>query len=435
MKFEFNKKYLVGLLVIILLVGFICYGESREKVVTNLDKSDDSVGISTIRNVSKNTKKDKAEIKKEEKEKDKDKEKTDDKEDADTKEGEKKEAATEKGSSDDVVVIDGVTYKGYKGPVQGEIKYKEGRPAKQNSVERKASGDIQSPYKVDLVVTKDFGHNKMFAKNVGLVKDEVGMEVLFRNLDIQTAYGGGFVNAINGLESKFTFYTGSQRKKLDWFYWVNGILAPIGIAEYRPQPGDTIWWDYHDWSTTMFIPSVIGSYPQPFKSGFWGKNPGTVIMYTDGFKGGAENLKKSLIAKGVKKIDTVPYNPSLLGNDKRYIIVLGPWDEISAQSQLLQKVNKKSKFKGVYVEFSDGKLHSLDFKGNIKGSYSSGAGAIYTYADGIGSLNPIWLVTGIDESGTKRALNVLLSRPGAIKMYFGAVITPSNQVINVPYLN
>jgi hypothetical protein len=45
-----------------------------------------------------------------------------------------------------------------------------------------------------------------------MVKDEVGMEVLFRNLDIQTGYGGGFVNAINGIESKYTFFTGDERK-------------------------------------------------------------------------------------------------------------------------------------------------------------------------------------------------------------------------------
>lgn len=114
-------------------------------------------------------------------------------------------------------------YKGYKGPVQGEIKYQEGRPAKQNSQNLKASGDIGSPYHVDLIVTKDFGHNKMFSQNVGLVKDEVGMEVLFRNLDIQTAYGGGFVNAINGLESKYTFFSGADRKKKIGF---------IGLMEY-----------------------------------------------------------------------------------------------------------------------------------------------------------------------------------------------------------
>lgn len=332
------------------------------------------------------------------------------------------------------VVIDNVTYTSYKGPVQGEIKYNEGTPAEENSGAYKASGDIGSPYHINLIVTSDFGHTKMFGKNVGLVKDEVGMEVMFRNLDIQTAYGGGFVNSINGLESKFTFFTGSDRKKHDWFYWVNGILAPIGIGEYRPQPDDEIWWDYHDWSMTMFIPAVIGSYPQPFKNGFWGKNPGTVIMYTKEFKDGAEKLKKSLVSQGVKEVDITPYASRVLEKPTRYYILLGKWDDLSKESELLQKTNKKSKLVGVYAKFEDDKLHSLNFKGKIIKSYDKKAGAIYASAAGMGSTNPIWFVTGIDEEGVGLALNVLINESEAIKQHFGAVITEEG-IENVPYLN
>ncbi|QZY55682.1 DUF4430 domain-containing protein [Crassaminicella profunda] len=332
-----------------------------------------------------------------------------------------------------VVVIDGVTYKNYKGPVQGEIKYKEGRPASQNSKVRKASGDIESPYHVNLVVTTDFGHKKVYAKNVGLVKDEVGMEILFRNLDIQTAYGGGFVNAINGIESKFTFYTGKNRKKQDWFYWVNGILAPVGVAEYRPSPGDVVWWDYHDWGTTMFAPAVIGSYPQPFKSGFWGKNPGTVIMYADGYKDEAEKLKASLMKQGVKQIDLSFFNPKVLEKPKKYYILLGTWDKLSQKSQLMKDINRKNKLIGTYVKFEGGKVKALDFKGKSRASYDH-AGAIYAYAAGIGSVCPIWMVTGTDDEGVKKALDVLLNKPKAIDKHFSAVIS-KNGIENVPYVN
>lgn len=332
------------------------------------------------------------------------------------------------------VVIDSVTYTGYKGPVQGEVKYNQGTPAKENSQNYKASGDIGSPYHVDLIVTRDFGHTKMFGKNVGLVKDEVGMEVMFRNLDIQTAYGGGFVNSINDLESKFTFYTGSERKKQDWFYWVNGILAPIGIAEYKPQTGDVVWWDYHDWSMTMFIPAIIGSYPQPFKNGFLGQNPGTVIMYTEELKDSAEKLKESLINQGVKEVDVTPYDSVALENPKKYYILLGEWYDLATESKLLQKTNKKSKLVGVYAKFEDDKLHSLNFKGKIIKSYDKKAGAIYATAGGMGSTIPVWLVTGIDSEGVRLALNVLINKPETIKQHFGAVIT-KEEIENVPYLN
>ncbi|SFG57215.1 protein of unknown function [Desulfotomaculum arcticum] len=332
------------------------------------------------------------------------------------------------------VSLDRELYKGYQGPVQGEIKYQEGTPADANSGSYQATGDIESPYQVNLVVTQNYGHTKMFGRKVGLVKDEVGMEVMFRNLDIQTAYGGGFVNAINGVESKYTFYTGAERKKLDWFYWVNGILAPVGVAEYRPQPGDEIWWDYHNWDVTMFIPAVIGSYPQPFKSGFWGKNPGTVIMYTEPFKEGAQKLKQSLLEQGVKEIDVAAYNPSVLENPDKYYILLGTWGELSADSESLQKTNLKGKFIGVYIKFADGKMQALNLQGQTVKTFDDTAGAIYAFAPGIGSVKPTWLVTGTGNAGVQSALDVLLDDPSSITQFFGAVVT-KNGVENVPFMN
>ena len=347
--------------------------------------------------------------------------------------GVESEGGTGNGKNEEQAVksADGAPYKGYKGPVQGEIKYKEGTPAGDNSQSLKASGDIDSPYKVNLIVTRDYGHKKIFAKNVGLVRDEVGMEVLFRNLDIQTAYGGGFVNAINGLESQYTFFTGKDRKKLDWFYWVNGILAPVGIAEYRPQPGDVIWWDYHDWSMTMFIPAVVGSYPQPFKSGFGGKNPGTVIMYTDGYKEDAEKLKQSLVDKEVTQVDTAAYDPGVIQQPKKYYILLGQWGKLSENNDHLKDINTKNKLAGIYAKFDDGKLQALDFKGKAVASYEH-SGAIYAYGASIGSLNPVWMVTGTDDQGYRLAFDTLLNNPGAINGCFGAAVTKDG-VTNVPY--
>lgn len=282
-----------------------------------------------------------------------------------------------------------------------------------------------------LLVTRDFGHQKMFGRTVGLVRDEVGMEVLFRNLDIQTAYGGGFVNSINGLESGYTFFTGEDRKKHDWFYWVNGILAPVGIAEYRPQPGDVVWWDYHDWGMTMFIPAVIGSYPQPFRNGFWGKNPGTVVMYTQEYGKEALQLKQSLEARGVKQVDTAPYDPEVLKAPKKYYILLGLWDQLAAGSEVIRDINTRNKLVGVYARFENGMVKALDFKGNAVNSFSR-AGAIYAYGASIGSLNPVWMVTGTDDEGFRLALNTLINNPGAVKEHFGAVVTKDG-VINVPY--
>ena len=427
--------------LLILIMSFSIFtgcGKSNTKEITNIEDK----GNKENNDISGSKGESPVEIlenKEEDKKEEKDKNTEETKEEQD-KSQDKKTEETKK--EENVVVIDGVTYKNYKGPVQGEKKYKEGTPAKENSDEYKATGDIESPYKVNLIVTTGFGHKKVFAKNVGMVKDEVGMEVLFRNLDIQTAYGGGFVNAINGIESKYTFFTGDERKEEDWFYWVNGILAPIGVAEYRPKPGDVIWWDYHDWSITMFIPAVIGSYPQPFKSGFQGKNPGTVILYTSPYANEAEKLKKSLQKQGVTQIDIGKYDAALIENPKKYYIVLGVWNDLVAQSNitnskgkeinLMKDINEKNKFVGVNSKFEGGKVHALNFKGETVSSYEQG-GAIYAYAAGIGSTKPIWMITGTDDEGFKMAYNVLLNEPQKIKDCFGAVVS-KNGVEKVPYL-
>lgn len=331
------------------------------------------------------------------------------------------------------VTIDGITYTGYKGPVQGEIKYQEGRPADENAKTRKASGDIGSPYKIDLVVTNNYGHQEMFNKEVGLVKDEVGMEVLFRNLDIATAYGGGFVNEINGLESAFTFYTGDERRQEDWFYWVNGILAPIGVAEYRPEAGDVIWWDYHDWSVTMFIPAVIGSYPQPFKNGFAGSVADTVILYTPDFKEEAYALQTALSNQGVAVVHTSEYNPDILKDPDHYVIALGEWADLSETSDFLQTINKKNKLVGVYGKFTDQGLSAIDFKGKVIDTYETGAGLIYAHSPGANGLKPFWCVTGTDQEGVEKALDLLIHTPEKIQQMFSVVVT-DDRIINCPYV-
>ena len=33
----------------------------------------------------------------------------------------------------------------------------------------------------------------------------------------------------------------------DWFFFVNGIEADVGAAEYELSPGDVVQWDYRDW--------------------------------------------------------------------------------------------------------------------------------------------------------------------------------------------
>ena len=64
----------------------------------------------------------------------------------------------------------------------------------------------------------------------------------------------------------------------------NGIMANMGAGAYKLQPGDVEHWDFHGWSFNAFVPAVIGSFPQPFLSGFRGKKLPTIVVYQEGLE-------------------------------------------------------------------------------------------------------------------------------------------------------
>ena len=108
-----------------------------------------------------------------------------------------------------------------------------------------------------LTVTRDYGAKVLArASEKDLPGGETVMRLLQRNADVETRYGGRFVNAIDGVRS-------SQRPaaRRDWFYYVNGIEADVGAAEKRLHDGDRVWWDYHDWTRGDARPGGRGLVP------------------------------------------------------------------------------------------------------------------------------------------------------------------------------
>ena len=97
------------------------------------------------------------------------------------------------------------------------------------------------------------------------------LEALDRELDVDTRYGGRFVQAIEGLE-------GSLHEQHDWFWYVNGLEGDRSAAEYELRPGDVEWWDYRSWGSVMQIPAVVGAFPEPFLHGFAGEVPPAVVV-------------------------------------------------------------------------------------------------------------------------------------------------------------
>lgn len=119
-------------------------------------------------------------------------------------------------------------------------------------------------------ITRDEGAHVILQKRVpaGLT----AMQALHRVADVDTRYGGRFVQAIDGI-------AGSLSARRDWFYFVNGYEGDRSAAEYRLHDGDVEWWDYRSWRKTARAPVVAGAFPEPFADGFDGHRRPAVVQY------------------------------------------------------------------------------------------------------------------------------------------------------------
>jgi hypothetical protein len=125
----------------------------------------------------------------------------------------------------------------------------------------------------ELRVTRDFGATELAS---GTLENPTESDTVVRFLDdetdIDTSYGGNFVDTIDGLEGS-TVGGGDE----DWFFFVNGYYSDIGAGESRVHAGDRIWWDYRYWQEAYRVPAVVGSFPEPFLHGRDGERVGVVV--------------------------------------------------------------------------------------------------------------------------------------------------------------
>lgn len=121
--------------------------------------------------------------------------------------------------------------------------------------------------KAGLTVTRDYGARLVAGPlRARIDESDTALRLLEREARIATRYGGGFVQSIDGIE-------GAERggHRYDWFFYVNGVAATVGAADYALHGGDAVWWDYRDWSAALDVPAVVGSWPQPFVGGYGGR--------------------------------------------------------------------------------------------------------------------------------------------------------------------
>jgi Domain of unknown function (DUF4430) len=96
------------------------------------------------------------------------------------------------------------------------------------------------------------------------------LEALRRKAEVETRYGGRFVQAVDGIE-------GDLARQRDWFWFVNGYEGDRSAADYELHDGDVLWWDHRSWAGEMRQPVVVGAFPEPFLHGYDGKRRPAVV--------------------------------------------------------------------------------------------------------------------------------------------------------------
>ncbi|MGB8957300.1 MAG: DUF4430 domain-containing protein [Tumebacillaceae bacterium] len=280
-----------------------------------------------------------------------------------------------------------------------------------------------------LSVTHNFGSSSVFNQNVAVGDGQSLIDLMREHFDVETAYGGGFVNGINGTKSAYTDKSVFTRKKIDWFYYSNGSVSAIGADALQPKPGDTIWWDYHAWSGQgSSTPCVVGAYPHPFTTGYNGATPGTVIYYSGPHADDANRLAQGLRNQGAGNVSTAAYQDGSILHSTKNVIVLGTWSELSGQSAMGEVFGDPART-GVYAKFDGNTVTALNSTGKSGGR--TGQGAILATGQGSGDASPTWLVLGATEAGLDAAVDAMVNSPGKLKGKIGVVIDGS-EAVGVP---
>ena len=274
-----------------------------------------------------------------------------------------------------------------------------------------------------VLVTGNFGSQRYgSAIEKHVPGSETAMSLLERHFKVSTAYGGGFVESIDG-------HAGSSRHR-DWFYYVNGIEAAKGAAATGVHAGDHVWWDLHDWTATDSVPAVVGSYPEPFTTGSGGRRFPTLLNCGPNVQTACDDIGNALHHYGVKAADQVLGTGS--GSDSLAVVV-GTWSEVKniIAAQLIAAGPRDS---GVYAQFvgSSGQALELDnAKGDVVRTLRGSAGLIA--ATGEASLGqPTWFVTGTDVAGVMAAVRAFTA--AKLQGHF-AVAVAGSSVIPVPVVS
>jgi Domain of unknown function (DUF4430) len=265
-----------------------------------------------------------------------------------------------------------------------------------------------------LHVTRDFGHRDLGSVRLDKVHEgDTVMRMLRSKFDVTTRFGGRFVQSIDGLAGQGA---GGQ---VDWFFFVNGVEADKGAAEWHVSPGDRIQWDRRDWGAAMRVPAIVGAYPAPFTTHVGAKRRPVRVE--------CEDVKASACTYARHRLESagVPTSGSSIGapgTEEVTRLVVARWPRargVRGASALEHGPDES----GVFARFSDdgATLELLDEHGHPVRRVHRGDGVGLVFALQPRADELVWVITALDEQGLDSGARALDA--GKLRDAFAVAVT------------
>lgn len=269
-----------------------------------------------------------------------------------------------------------------------------------------------------LLVTRDYGREVLLEQDgLELNESTTALRLLDERADLETAYGGGFVQAVDGLEG------GSESgRRSDWFYSVNGVVAERGSAEFPPADGDLVWWDYRDWTDAMEVGAVVGAYPAPLAGGYDGRD-WSVRLECFAATAACDLARSRLEADGVELADGASAE---VAEDGMRVLV-GAWSRLRDRPEG-RRIEAGPQTSGVFADFDEAGLTALDVTGEPAVRFGPEAGLVAAMRRG--NRPPVWIVTGGSEAAVEAAA-AALNREDLARRY--AAVAAEGRIGSLPW--
>jgi hypothetical protein len=273
---------------------------------------------------------------------------------------------------------------------------------------------------VTLTVTRDFGAETLHegGEQEKASEGDTVMRLLEHKYDVKTRYGGGFVQEIDGIAG------GRENgRRADWFYYVNGIEAPVGAAERRVAGGERVWWDHHAWDGAQRVPAVVGSFPEPFKTGSDGKRFPVKMVCASGEERACDEVQTRLEDAGVKAVSRASFAQS--AGEEVLRVIVGRWADVR-QDAVARRLERGPDTSGVFARITPtgDTIVLLDQDGRPVRTLHAGGGLVA--ATSVEAQAPTWIVTGTDDVGVAAAAAALTEE--RLKQHFALAIDAGRDV-------